>query len=196
MGRQVLFSSAVSTSSEAFEMGTAENNSDLKNLHAVELDLCNKDMTADTFDHSVISVGEEEGPGNFHRSLPTRESLRSPRGSVARAQSAQRGSTPGVPSTWDASGGRARRPHPLASWEPARRTRPSATRTAASTCEGAIKVSQQERESRDRGREHGQAGKPPFPIEISPELAAASHPGTQIHNRPPSRHGLVSRGRH
>lgn len=63
-------------------MGTAENNSDLKNLHAVELDLCNKDMMADTFDHSVISVGEEEGPGNFHRSLPTRESLRSPRGSV------------------------------------------------------------------------------------------------------------------
>ncbi|XP_054668075.1 uncharacterized protein LOC129200850 isoform X3 [Grus americana] len=144
MGRQVLFSSAVSTSSEAFEMGTAENNSDLKNLHAVELDLCNKDMTADTFDHSVISVGEEEGPGNFHRSLPTRESLRSPRGSVARAQSAQRGSTPGVPSTWDASGGRARRPHPLASWEPARRTRPSATRTAASTCEGAIKLSSAE----------------------------------------------------
>ncbi|XP_054688832.1 broad substrate specificity ATP-binding cassette transporter ABCG2-like isoform X2 [Grus americana] len=64
------------------QMGTAENNSDLKNLHAVELDLCNKDMMADTFDHSVISVGEEEGPGNFHRSLPTRESLRSPRGSV------------------------------------------------------------------------------------------------------------------
>ncbi|XP_075614513.1 broad substrate specificity ATP-binding cassette transporter ABCG2 isoform X2 [Balearica regulorum gibbericeps] len=64
------------------QMGTAQNNSDLKNLHAVELDLCNKDMMADTFDHSVISVGEEEGPGNFHRSLPTRESLRSPRGSV------------------------------------------------------------------------------------------------------------------
>uniref|UniRef100_A0A8B9P2M1 ABC transporter domain-containing protein n=1 Tax=Apteryx owenii TaxID=8824 RepID=A0A8B9P2M1_APTOW len=37
---------------------------------------------ADTFDHSVISVGEEEGTGNFQRSFPTRESLRSPRGSV------------------------------------------------------------------------------------------------------------------
>ncbi|PKU33984.1 polycystic kidney disease 2-like 1 hypothetical protein [Limosa lapponica baueri] len=64
------------------KMGTAQNNSDLKKLHAVELDLCNKDMMADTFDHSVISVGEEEGVGNFQRSLPTRESLRSPRGSV------------------------------------------------------------------------------------------------------------------
>ncbi|XP_059677167.1 broad substrate specificity ATP-binding cassette transporter ABCG2 isoform X1 [Gavia stellata] len=63
-------------------MGTAENNSDLKKLHAVELDLCNKDMMADTFDHSIISVGEEEGAGNFQRSLPTRESLQSPRGSV------------------------------------------------------------------------------------------------------------------
>ncbi|EOA97285.1 ATP-binding cassette sub-family G member 2, partial [Anas platyrhynchos] len=37
---------------------------------------------ADTFDHSIISVGEEEGAGTFQRSLPTRESLRSPRGSV------------------------------------------------------------------------------------------------------------------
>uniref|UniRef100_A0A8B9RTA8 ABC transporter domain-containing protein n=1 Tax=Accipiter nisus TaxID=211598 RepID=A0A8B9RTA8_9AVES len=37
---------------------------------------------ADTFDHSIISVGEEEGAGNFQRSFPTRESLRSPRGSV------------------------------------------------------------------------------------------------------------------
>ncbi|XP_074882071.1 broad substrate specificity ATP-binding cassette transporter ABCG2-like isoform X2 [Buteo buteo] len=63
-------------------MGTAQNNSDLKKLHAVELDLCNKDMMADTFDHSIISVGEEEGAGNFQRSFPTRESLRSPRGSV------------------------------------------------------------------------------------------------------------------
>ncbi|KAM9610427.1 broad substrate specificity ATP-binding cassette transporter ABCG2-like isoform 2-T2 [Morphnus guianensis] len=64
------------------QMGTAQNNSDLKKLHAVELDLCNKDMMADTFDHSIISVGEEEGAGNFQRSFPTRESLRSPRGSV------------------------------------------------------------------------------------------------------------------
>ncbi|XP_029886731.1 broad substrate specificity ATP-binding cassette transporter ABCG2-like isoform X2 [Aquila chrysaetos chrysaetos] len=63
-------------------MGTAQNNSDLKKFHAVELDLCNKDMMADTFDHSIISVGEEEGAGNFQRSFPTRESLRSPRGSV------------------------------------------------------------------------------------------------------------------
>uniref|UniRef100_A0A8B9S570 ABC transporter domain-containing protein n=1 Tax=Apteryx owenii TaxID=8824 RepID=A0A8B9S570_APTOW len=62
-------------------MGTAQNNSDLK-LPAAEFDLCNKDMMADTFDHSVISVGEEEGTGNFQRSFPTRESLRSPRGSV------------------------------------------------------------------------------------------------------------------
>nr|XP_009943886.1 PREDICTED: ATP-binding cassette sub-family G member 2-like [Opisthocomus hoazin] len=37
---------------------------------------------ADTFDHSIISVGEEEGARNFQRSLPIRESLRSPRGSV------------------------------------------------------------------------------------------------------------------
>ena len=63
-------------------MGTAQNNSDFKKLHTVELDLCNKDMMADTFDHSIISVGEEEGAGNFQRSLPTRESLRCPRGSV------------------------------------------------------------------------------------------------------------------
>ncbi|XP_068544011.1 broad substrate specificity ATP-binding cassette transporter ABCG2-like [Anas acuta] len=63
-------------------MGTAQNNSSSKNLHAVEFDLCNKDTMADTFDHSIISVGEEEGAGNFQRSLPTRESLRSPRGSV------------------------------------------------------------------------------------------------------------------
>ncbi|KAM9188779.1 broad substrate specificity ATP-binding cassette transporter ABCG2-like isoform 1-T2 [Mergus octosetaceus] len=63
-------------------MGTAQNNSSPKNLHAVEFDLCNKDTMADTFDHSIISVGEEEGAGNFQRSLPTRESLRSPRGSV------------------------------------------------------------------------------------------------------------------
>ncbi|XP_010170560.2 ATP-binding cassette sub-family G member 2 isoform X2 [Antrostomus carolinensis] len=39
-------------------------------------------MMADTFDHSVISVGEVEGVANFQRSLPTRESLRCPRGSV------------------------------------------------------------------------------------------------------------------
>lgn len=64
------------------QMGTAQNNSDLKNLHAVELDLCNKDMMSDTFDHSIISVGEEEGAGNFQRSVPTQESLRCPRGSV------------------------------------------------------------------------------------------------------------------
>ncbi|XP_032047598.1 broad substrate specificity ATP-binding cassette transporter ABCG2-like [Aythya fuligula] len=63
-------------------MGTVQNNSSPKNLHAVEFDLCNKDTMADTFDHSIISVGEEEGAGNFQRSLPTRESLRSPRGSV------------------------------------------------------------------------------------------------------------------
>ncbi|XP_027315892.2 broad substrate specificity ATP-binding cassette transporter ABCG2 [Anas platyrhynchos] len=63
-------------------MGTAQNNSSPKNLHAVEFDLCNKDTMADTFDHSIISVGEEEGAGTFQRSLPTRESLRSPRGSV------------------------------------------------------------------------------------------------------------------
>ncbi|XP_064518820.1 broad substrate specificity ATP-binding cassette transporter ABCG2-like isoform X4 [Pseudopipra pipra] len=70
------------TSEARWKMGTAQNNSDLKHLHAVELDLCNKDMMADTFDHSIISVGEEEGAGNFQRSLPTQESLRSPRGSV------------------------------------------------------------------------------------------------------------------
>lgn len=68
--------------SSSQQMGTAQNNSDLKNLHAVELDLCNKDMMSDTFDHSIISVGEEEGAGNFQRSVPTQESLRSPRGSV------------------------------------------------------------------------------------------------------------------
>lgn len=64
------------------QMGTAQNNSDVRNLHAVELDLCNKDMMSDTFDHSIISVGEEEGAGNFQRSIPTQESVRSPRGSV------------------------------------------------------------------------------------------------------------------
>ncbi|XP_010137486.1 PREDICTED: ATP-binding cassette sub-family G member 2-like [Buceros rhinoceros silvestris] len=37
---------------------------------------------ADTFDHSIISVGEDEGVGNFQRSLSTLESFRSPRGSV------------------------------------------------------------------------------------------------------------------
>ncbi|KAL9847018.1 broad substrate specificity ATP-binding cassette transporter ABCG2-like [Geothlypis trichas] len=61
-------------------MGTAQNSSD---LHAVELGLCNKSMMSDTtFDHSIVSVGEEEGVGNFQRSIPTQESLRSPRGSV------------------------------------------------------------------------------------------------------------------
>ncbi|XP_059707464.1 broad substrate specificity ATP-binding cassette transporter ABCG2-like isoform X2 [Haemorhous mexicanus] len=59
-------------------MGTAQNSSD---LHAVELGLFNKNMS-DTFDPSIISVGEEEGVGNFQRSVPTQESLRSPRGSV------------------------------------------------------------------------------------------------------------------
>ncbi|XP_046776170.1 broad substrate specificity ATP-binding cassette transporter ABCG2 isoform X1 [Gallus gallus] len=63
-------------------MGTAQNNSHLRNPHAVEFDLCNKDVMADTFDHSVISVGEEEGADSFQRSLPTRDSLRSPRGSI------------------------------------------------------------------------------------------------------------------
>uniref|UniRef100_A0A8C9EHG6 ABC transporter domain-containing protein n=1 Tax=Pavo cristatus TaxID=9049 RepID=A0A8C9EHG6_PAVCR len=63
-------------------MGTAQNNSHLKNPRAVEFDLCNKDVMTDTFDHSVISVGEEEGADSFQRSLPTRDSLRSPRGSV------------------------------------------------------------------------------------------------------------------
>ncbi|XP_072195779.1 broad substrate specificity ATP-binding cassette transporter ABCG2 isoform X2 [Excalfactoria chinensis] len=63
-------------------MGTAQNNSHLKNPHAVEFDLSNKDVMANTFDHSVISVGEEEGESSFQRSLPTRDSLRSPRGSV------------------------------------------------------------------------------------------------------------------
>lgn len=91
--------------------------------------------------------------------------------------SAQRGSTPGLPSIWDASGGRACRPHPLTSREPARRARPSAVRTAASTRDGTLKVSQQERESWDRGRERGRAGRAPFPIEISPELTADCHPG-------------------
>lgn len=62
-------------------MGTALNNSHLRNTYAVEFDLCNKDMMADTFDHSVISVGEEE-EASFQRSLPTRDSIRSPRGSV------------------------------------------------------------------------------------------------------------------
>lgn len=62
------------------QMGTAQNSSD---LHAVELGLCNKSMMSDTtFDHSIVSVGEEEGVGNFQRSIPTQESLRSPRGSV------------------------------------------------------------------------------------------------------------------
>ncbi|XP_030344642.1 broad substrate specificity ATP-binding cassette transporter ABCG2-like isoform X2 [Strigops habroptila] len=63
-------------------MGTAQNNSSLKKLHAVELDRRNNDMMADTSDHSIISVGGEEEVGNFQRSLPTQESLRSPRGSV------------------------------------------------------------------------------------------------------------------
>lgn len=63
-------------------MGTAQNDSDLRNLRAVELDLCNKDMISETLDHSIVSVGEDEGPGNFQRSVPTQESLRSPRGSV------------------------------------------------------------------------------------------------------------------
>ncbi|XP_057281723.1 broad substrate specificity ATP-binding cassette transporter ABCG2-like isoform X2 [Pezoporus wallicus] len=63
-------------------MGTAQNNSSLKKLHAAELDRRNRDMMADTSDHSIISVGGEEEVGNFQRSLPTRESLRSPRGSV------------------------------------------------------------------------------------------------------------------
>ncbi|XP_032301136.1 broad substrate specificity ATP-binding cassette transporter ABCG2 isoform X2 [Coturnix japonica] len=63
-------------------MGTAQNNSHLKNPHAVEFDLSNKDVMADTLDHSVVSVGEEEGESGFQRSLPTRDSLRSPRGSV------------------------------------------------------------------------------------------------------------------
>ncbi|KAM4669041.1 broad substrate specificity ATP-binding cassette transporter ABCG2-like isoform 4-T8 [Amazona ochrocephala] len=64
------------------QMGTAQNNSSLKKLHAAELDRRNRDMMADTSDHSIISVGGEEEMGNFQRSLPTRESLRSPRGSV------------------------------------------------------------------------------------------------------------------
>lgn len=63
------------------QMGTVQNDSDLKKLQVVELDL-HKDMMADTADHSIISVGEEEAVGNFQRSLPTQESLRSPRGSV------------------------------------------------------------------------------------------------------------------
>lgn len=64
------------------QMGTAQNNSSLKKLHAAELDRRNRDMMADTSDHSIISVGGEEEVGNFQRSLPIRESLRSPRGSV------------------------------------------------------------------------------------------------------------------
>lgn len=64
--------------SSSQQMGTAQNSSD---LHAVELGLRNKNMS-DTFDPSIISVGEEEGVGNFQRSVPTQESLRSPRGSV------------------------------------------------------------------------------------------------------------------
>ncbi|XP_005153946.2 broad substrate specificity ATP-binding cassette transporter ABCG2-like isoform X1 [Melopsittacus undulatus] len=64
------------------QMGTAQNNSSLKKLHAAELDRRNRDMMADTSDHSIISVGGEEEVGNFQRTLPTRESLRSPRGSV------------------------------------------------------------------------------------------------------------------
>lgn len=63
-------------------METAQNDSDLKKLHGVDLELCKKDMMADTFDHSIISVGEDEGVGNFQRSLSTLESFRSPRGSV------------------------------------------------------------------------------------------------------------------
>ncbi|XP_042674061.1 broad substrate specificity ATP-binding cassette transporter ABCG2 isoform X2 [Centrocercus urophasianus] len=87
----VPFATPVSVSSQTFlaldscqqlhKMGTAQNNSHLRNPHAVEIDLCNKDMMADTFDHSVISVGEEE-EASFQRSLPTRDSIRSPRGSV------------------------------------------------------------------------------------------------------------------
>lgn len=69
-------------SSLSQQMGTAQNDSDLRNLRAVELDLCNKDMISETLDHSIVSVGEDEGPGNFQRSVPTQESLRSPRGSV------------------------------------------------------------------------------------------------------------------
>uniref|UniRef100_A0A452HX07 ABC transporter domain-containing protein n=1 Tax=Gopherus agassizii TaxID=38772 RepID=A0A452HX07_9SAUR len=39
-------------------------------------------MKSGTANHSILSIREEEGAGNFLRSIPTRESLRCPRGSV------------------------------------------------------------------------------------------------------------------
>ncbi|XP_037760970.1 broad substrate specificity ATP-binding cassette transporter ABCG2 [Chelonia mydas] len=60
-------------------MGAVEHPGDLP---PVEFSLCNKDMRSGTANHSILSIGEEEGAGNFLRSIPTRESLQCPRGSV------------------------------------------------------------------------------------------------------------------
>uniref|UniRef100_A0A8C3SKQ7 ABC-2 type transporter transmembrane domain-containing protein n=1 Tax=Chelydra serpentina TaxID=8475 RepID=A0A8C3SKQ7_CHESE len=51
-------------------------------LPPVEVSLYNKDMRSGTVNHSILSIGKEEGVGNFLRSIPTRESLQCPRGSV------------------------------------------------------------------------------------------------------------------
>ncbi|CAM4591171.1 broad substrate specificity ATP-binding cassette transporter ABCG2 [Caretta caretta] len=59
-------------------MGAVEH----PDLPPVEFSLCNKDMRSGTANHSILSIGEEEGAGNFLRSIPTRESLQCPRGSV------------------------------------------------------------------------------------------------------------------
>ncbi|XP_034633385.1 broad substrate specificity ATP-binding cassette transporter ABCG2-like isoform X1 [Trachemys scripta elegans] len=60
-------------------MGAVEHPGDLP---PVEVSLSNKDMRSGTANHSILSIREEEEAGNFLRSIPTRESLQCPRGSV------------------------------------------------------------------------------------------------------------------
>ncbi|XP_006014851.1 ATP-binding cassette sub-family G member 2-like [Alligator sinensis] len=62
-------------------METVKNSNDLNSIPAVEF--TDKDTIPGTSSHSVVTMGpEEEEAGDFLRSFPTRESLRSPRGSV------------------------------------------------------------------------------------------------------------------
>ncbi|XP_019358066.1 PREDICTED: ATP-binding cassette sub-family G member 2-like [Gavialis gangeticus] len=64
-------------------METVKNSNDHNSIPEVEFSLCNKDSIPATSSHSVVTMGpEEEEAGDFLRSFPTRESLRSPRGSV------------------------------------------------------------------------------------------------------------------
>ncbi|XP_019411848.1 PREDICTED: ATP-binding cassette sub-family G member 2-like [Crocodylus porosus] len=64
-------------------METVKNSNDHNSIPAVEFSICDKDTKPATSSHSVVTMGpEEEEAGDFLRSFPTRESLRSPRGSV------------------------------------------------------------------------------------------------------------------